>query len=117
MNYSIILKYHISSFSNLEEDSKAGETVANIQTLDLDIGENGQVELSLIKQTPAHSLFVLDASSGNIILQNTHNLDYETTKIYNIVLAAYDKGKIFFFTIQIIHINFCNRHTWILEYF
>ncbi|XP_028816860.1 protocadherin gamma-C5-like isoform X10 [Denticeps clupeoides] len=77
---------------SLFENSPVGTVVAQLNASDADYGSNGQVSYMFSKYTPERflKLFSVDPSTGEITV--TGDIDYETTKFYDLTVQARDSG-------------------------
>ncbi|KAM9740567.1 protocadherin gamma-C5-like isoform 12-T12 [Menidia menidia] len=77
---------------SLGEKSNQGAIVIKPKAADADEGLNGEIEFSFGSRTPSSVLSVFDINSltGEITLKG--ELDYETTRSYDIDVTAKDKG-------------------------
>ncbi|XP_051869378.1 protocadherin-10-like [Pristis pectinata] len=79
----------ISSSRTVPENAQPGTAVATISIMDLDSGENGQVNCQIAREFP----FTLQKSSSNdykLVINDI--LDRERTTMYNISISAWDGG-------------------------
>ncbi|KAK2189783.1 hypothetical protein NP493_97g03029 [Ridgeia piscesae] len=78
--------------ATVAEDVAPGTTVLRVTALDKDSGANGEVVYGFSSSTAhAHGdVFSIDAITGDIVLANS--LDYELTKVYNLVVTAREKN-------------------------
>ncbi|XP_044060628.1 protocadherin gamma-C5-like isoform X6 [Siniperca chuatsi] len=76
----------------LGEKSTNGGIIIKPKATDADEGSNGEIEFSFGSRTPDSvlSIFDIDPLTGEITLKG--ELDYETTKSYDIDVTAKDKG-------------------------
>ncbi|XP_030000773.1 protocadherin gamma-C5-like isoform X10 [Sphaeramia orbicularis] len=76
----------------LDEKSKPGAVIIKPKATDADEGLNGEIEFSFGSRTPdsVFTMFDINPLSGEITLKG--ELDYETTKSYDIDVTAKDKG-------------------------
>ncbi|XP_028315687.1 protocadherin gamma-C5-like isoform X4 [Gouania willdenowi] len=77
---------------SLGEKSPKGAVVIKPKATDADEGLNGEIEFSFGSRTPesVSSIFDINSQTGEITLKG--DLDYETTKSFDIDIMAKDKG-------------------------
>ncbi|XP_070539254.1 protocadherin Fat 4-like [Ptychodera flava] len=77
--------------TEIPEDATSAKTVdikPHIRATDKDIGTNAEIAFSLSGQ--GHEQFTIDPETGTVKTSKDSNLDYETTKMYNLTLTARD---------------------------
>ncbi|XP_040200807.1 protocadherin gamma-B2-like isoform X28 [Rana temporaria] len=80
----------ITSLSSpIPEDSAPGTMIALIEIHDKDSGENGQVDCSILAETP---FSLMSSTDSYYRIVTTSNMDRETVSIYNITVLARDRG-------------------------
>jgi len=97
------------SFSNtyldiyIPETSALNDVVCNISAVDLDLGEGGEVNYSIVAGN-SDGLFSINATTGGLSLN--FGLDFETTSLYSISIRAYDNGVVSLgnYTTLLIHV-------------
>ena len=89
-------------FTSVNENAPYNTVVADITCTDIDTGSNGAVSLNLtsslqlmqngtnIKQSEADYSFYLHEENGSVSVIG--DIDYETTKHYQLLVVCYDKG-------------------------
>ncbi|KAH9509759.1 hypothetical protein Btru_044434 [Bulinus truncatus] len=77
------------SSKNLSEDLLPGSFVIKVQANDKDIGKNAELTYSIVGGNTENK-FRIDTVTGTINLESY--LDYETTKLYKLVITATDRG-------------------------
>ncbi|KAK2158072.1 hypothetical protein LSH36_178g06015 [Paralvinella palmiformis] len=84
-----------SYFGTVSENDAVGKTIVTVTATDADAGTNGDVTYSIVYGN-SDAVFRLDlvtpARTGEIILDNVGNLDYELTTHYDLVVEASDVG-------------------------
>ncbi|XP_053101015.1 protocadherin gamma-A6-like [Hemicordylus capensis] len=76
--------------ARIKENIPKGSTVAVLRALDFDEGVNGEVKYSFSKSTKDSQMFLLNSTTGEIILGG--NLDYEESSSYEFEVQAKDGG-------------------------
>ncbi|NXJ09602.1 CELR3 protein, partial [Odontophorus gujanensis] len=82
-------KYEVS----VPEDKARGSKLLTVSATDLDAGANALVKYRIISQLPLTSLpvFLVNSTTGELFL--SQQLDYETTKQFEVELEASDGGQ------------------------
>ncbi|OXB76137.1 UNVERIFIED_CONTAM: hypothetical protein H355_005348 [Colinus virginianus] len=82
-------KYEVS----VPEDKARGSKLLTVSATDLDVGANALVKYRIISQLPLTSLpvFLVNLTTGELFL--SEQLDYETTKQFEVELEAFDGGQ------------------------
>ncbi|KAG0421044.1 hypothetical protein HPB47_003051 [Ixodes persulcatus] len=75
---------------SVSEGAPEGSVVWTFTAKDLDSGANGEVQYSIVEQSPAPA-FQLDSGTGALTLQSP--LDYEVQPEYTLVVKATDQAK------------------------
>ena len=75
-----------SNFFQVTEERPVGTLVGMVQATDLDSGTNGEISFSIVTDTPAASLFSINASSGEI--RTSEVLDRETLVTRDLFLPS-----------------------------
>uniref|UniRef100_A0A8C4K813 Cadherin domain-containing protein n=1 Tax=Dromaius novaehollandiae TaxID=8790 RepID=A0A8C4K813_DRONO len=81
--------YEVSVF----EDEVLGRTLLTVSATDLDVGANALVKYRIVSQHPSTSLpmFLVNLTTGQLSL--SEQLDYETTKQFEVEVEASDGGQ------------------------
>ncbi|XP_036704224.1 protocadherin beta-5 [Balaenoptera musculus] len=74
----------------IPENSPLNSLVVTVSARDLDAGTNGNVAYALFQGDEVTQLFVIDEITGEIRLKRA--LDFESTRYYNVEVAATDGG-------------------------
>jgi len=82
-----------SKIVTVPEDAAIGHEVFRVSevTSDADLGVNGAIRYAIVSGN-SNSTFFLDPWSGS--LKTARELDYETTRVYNLVIGASDLGSL-----------------------
>ncbi|XP_070796946.1 protocadherin gamma-A12-like isoform X2 [Pituophis catenifer annectens] len=75
---------------NLKENLSKGSTIATVTAIDMDEGINGEVKYSFEEINKNKKMFLLNSTSGEIILVGS--LDFETSPTYEFEVQAMDGG-------------------------
>ncbi|CAL1267158.1 unnamed protein product [Larinioides sclopetarius] len=77
--------------ASVREMSPIGSTVITVRATDQDIGENSEMEYSILNPTGDNDVFQIDQNTGVITLGK--KLDREATAFYSLLVQATDKGE------------------------
>lgn len=77
--------------ATVREMSPVGSTVLTVRATDQDIGENAELEYSILNPTSESDVFLIDKHTGVITIGR--KLDREATAFYSLLVQATDTGK------------------------
>lgn len=74
----------------ISENTEVGTSVYNFTATDADLGSNGDLRYSLVKQYPNSNMFTVDALTGTLVLASP--LDYELLQEHTVIIRATDQS-------------------------
>ncbi len=81
-----------ASSKTLSENSSAGTFVATMTFTDQDPGAAGQATWSIVGGNTGNA-FAINATTGEVRVNDASSIDYETSKTFNLIVRATDQGQ------------------------